>query len=72
MGIGIDRPESRDSDTVARYVLGKFNEHEKRRLSGAAVHNVLDHLKAISRMRFAESKGPDIPGEVNHIPNPKF
>lgn len=74
LGIGIDRPESRDSDSVAKYVLGRFNEHEKRKLQGSTLQNVLAHLKTIASTRFSEAVGihevgPG--GEKGHVPNPR-
>lgn len=37
IGIGIGRPESREPNDVAKYVLGKMNQIEIKRIEGAAM-----------------------------------
>lgn len=46
--IGIGRPDSRDSDEVADYVLGKFNKSERQVLDGQVMDkfsSILDEMK---------------------------
>ncbi|KAF8244704.1 peptidyl-tRNA hydrolase [Wilcoxina mikolae CBS 423.85] len=50
LGIGIGRPEARDSSTVARYVLGKFTSYEKGILETKSLDQVLKHLREISKL----------------------
>ncbi|KAE8441117.1 hypothetical protein EG329_005859 [Mollisiaceae sp. DMI_Dod_QoI] len=47
IGVGIGRPESRDPDTVAAYVLRKMNGMEKLKIEGSA-GKVLDELRRLS------------------------
>ena len=50
LGIGIGRPESRDSNVVAKYVLGKFTSFEKEKLGGQSLDKVLEHLRQLSKL----------------------
>jgi len=43
--IGIGRPQSKDSEVVAKYVLEKFEEEEMRAIRGLAYQAVLEILK---------------------------
>jgi PTH1 family peptidyl-tRNA hydrolase len=36
IGIGIGRPESRESSVIAKYVLSKMNANEKQRIENTA------------------------------------
>jgi PTH1 family peptidyl-tRNA hydrolase len=49
LGVGIGRPDSRESKAVANYVLGKFTSHENDVLESKSLDKVLHHLKQISR-----------------------
>jgi PTH1 family peptidyl-tRNA hydrolase len=48
IGVGIGRPESRQSDDVARYVLGKMTGVEKGKIEGAA-EEVIVKLKELEK-----------------------
>jgi len=50
LGIGIGRPESRDSDVVAKYVLGKLTSFEKEKLEGQSLDKVLKHLVQLTKL----------------------
>jgi PTH1 family peptidyl-tRNA hydrolase len=43
--IGIGRPQSKDSEVVAKYVLEQFEEEEMRAIRGLAYQAVLEILK---------------------------
>jgi peptidyl-tRNA hydrolase, PTH1 family len=43
--IGIGRPQSKDSEVVAKYVLEQFGEEEMRAIRGLAYQGVLEILK---------------------------
>ncbi|KUJ13124.1 peptidyl-tRNA hydrolase [Mollisia scopiformis] len=47
IGVGIGRPESRDSDAVASYVLRKMNGAEKSKIEGSA-GKVVEELRRLS------------------------
>lgn len=49
IGIGIGRPESRESDDVARYVLRKMTEPEKRKIE-ESVEDVLKKLQGLEQV----------------------
>ena len=48
IGVGIGRPEGRDSDTVSEYVLGKMTAREKEALEKTSLPKVIAELKNIS------------------------
>ena len=48
IGVGIGRPESRQSDDVARYVLGKMTAIEKAKIEGA-IEEVVRKLQELER-----------------------
>ncbi len=48
IGVGIGRPESRQSDDVARYVLGKMTAVEKAKIEGA-VEEVVGKLQELQK-----------------------
>ncbi|KAF2766794.1 peptidyl-tRNA hydrolase [Teratosphaeria nubilosa] len=48
IGIGIGRPESRESNAVARYVLGKMRPAERERIGGS-VAEVVQRLRQLER-----------------------
>jgi len=50
LGVGIGRPESKDSDIVAKYVLGKFTSHERDVLEKQSLDKVVMELKQLSKL----------------------
>jgi len=50
LGIGIGRPESRDSNVVAKYVLGKFTSYERDMLEKQSLDKVLEQLKRLGKL----------------------